>query len=56
MTNIINLKKKEEKTLFNQMQESFSTVLTEHNSILDTKSIEKEMKKSYMKLLSNNKE
>jgi len=47
---VINLKK--EDNLFEQMQNSFSKGLQSYNKELNTNSIEKDLKKSYMKLLS----
>lgn len=47
---VINLKKEE--NLFEQMQKSFSKGLQSYNNELDSKFIEKDLKKSYMKLLS----
>ena len=47
---VINFKKEE--NLFEQMQNSFSKGLHSYNSQLDSNSIEKDLKKSYMKLLS----
>jgi len=47
---VINLKKEE--SLFDQMQKSFSKGLQSYSKELNAKSIEKDLKKSYMKLLS----
>lgn len=47
---VINLKKEE--NLFDHMQDSFSKGLKSYNKELSTESIEKDLKKSYMKLLS----
>lgn len=48
---VINLKKEE--NLFYEMQKSFSKGLQSYNKELNSDSIEKNLKKSYMKLLSN---
>jgi len=43
---------KKDKDLFNNMQNAFSKALLSENEKIDSKYIEKEMKKSYLKLFS----
>jgi len=43
---------KKDKELFNEMQNAFSKAMLSENEKIDSKHIEKQMKKSYLKLLS----
>lgn len=46
--------KRAEISQFEEMQESFSEVLKEHNDNIDSSIVAKDMQKSYMKLFSKN--
>jgi len=45
---------KKDKELFNEMQNAFSKAILSENEKIDSRYIEKQMKKSYLKLLSEN--